>query len=221
MTGNPILEMYWEVGSTNTYFALKLVEPILRRTGAQLILHPFNLGHVFRRHGYVLMNEPPAKIANRKRDLQRWAERHELPFRFPSRFPIKTSRALRGSLAMRRLGLEKPYIDAIMAAYWERDDASIADYAGLRPIVEALGVDPAEFEALSESDAVRQELIDCTDRGLDRGVFGVPSLLVGEELFWGKDRMEFVEDALLALIDEDRRSSPTSPPPDSPHPRPD
>ncbi|MFA7666914.1 MAG: 2-hydroxychromene-2-carboxylate isomerase [Burkholderiaceae bacterium] len=191
------VELYWEPGSTNSYFALRLIHPILARTGARLALHPFNLGHVFRLHGYTLMDEPPAKIANRKRDLQRWAERHALPFRFPGRFPIKTSRALRGSLAMRRWHLELPFVDAVMTAYWERDDASIADYAGLRPIAAALGVDPAEFEALSESDEIRAELIESTDRGLARGVFGAPSFIVGEELFWGKDRLDFVEEALL------------------------
>lgn len=193
------VEMYWEVGSTNTYFALKLLRPILERNGAGLVLHPFNLGHVFRLHNYALMEEPPAKIANRKRDLARWAEKYHLPFRFPSRFPIKTSRALRGSLAMRRWNLELPYIDAIMAAYWERDDASIAEYAGLRPIAAALGVDPDEFEAVSESEPVRQQLIDSTNEGIRRGVFGVPSIFVGEELFWGKDRMDFVEDELKRI----------------------
>jgi 2-hydroxychromene-2-carboxylate isomerase len=196
MSARRTVEMYWEVGSTNTYFALKLIGPVLDRTGAELVLHPFNLGHVFRLHDYVLMDEPRAKIANRKRDLQRWAERHRLAFRFPSSFPIKTSRALRGSLAMRRWNLETPYIDAIMSAYWEKNDASIADYEGLRPIVAALGVDPDEFEALSESETVRQELIASTNRGIERGVFGVPSIFVGDELFWGKDRMDFVEDEL-------------------------
>lgn len=192
-----IVEFYWDAGSTNTYFALKLLKPILRRTGAALVLHPFNLGHVFRSHAYVLMDEPEAKIANRKRDLQRWADRHGLPFRFPSEFPIKTSIALRGSLAMRRWDLELPYVEAVLDAYFERDDASIAAYAGLRPIAERLGVDPDEFQALAESDAIRRALVESTDRGLARGVFGAPSLFVGEELFWGKDRMEFVEDELL------------------------
>jgi 2-hydroxychromene-2-carboxylate isomerase len=196
MSKEKIVEMYWEAGSTNTYFALKLLGPILERTGARLVLHPYNLGHVFRTNNYVLMDEPPAKIANRKRDLARWAEKYQLPFRFPSHFPIKTSRALRGSLAMRRWNLEMQYIEAIMAAYWERDDASIADYPGLRPIVAALGIDPDQFEAICESEAVREQLIDSTNAGLQRGVFGVPSIFVGDELFWGKDRMDFVEDEL-------------------------
>ncbi len=190
------LELYWDIGSTNTYFALKLVAPVLERTGAELVLHPYNLGHIFRQNDYVVLEEPPAKLANRKRDLARWAEKYGLPFRFPTVFPIKSSRVLRGALAMRRWGVEMGFVEAVFAAYWERDDASIAEYAGMRPIVQSLGVDPAEFEALSESPAIRQALIDSTDRGVARGVFGVPSFLVGDEIFWGKDRMEFVEDEL-------------------------
>jgi len=190
------LELYWDIGSTNTYFALKLVKPVLDRTGAELVLHPYNLGHIFRQNDYVVLEEPAAKLANRKRDLARWAEKYGLPFRFPTVFPIKSSRVLRGGLAMRQWGMEMQFVEAVFAAYWERDDASIAEYAGMRPIVLSLGVDPAEFEALSESPAIRQALIDSTDRGVARGVFGVPSFLVGDEIFWGKDRMEFVEDEL-------------------------
>jgi 2-hydroxychromene-2-carboxylate isomerase len=193
------VELYWDAGSTNTYFAIKLIKPILERTGATLILHPFNLGHVFRAHNYVLMEEPEAKIANRKRDLERWADKYDLPFRFPDTFPIKTSRALRGAIAMRRWNLEYAFTEAVLDAYWERNDGSIAHYAGLRPIAESLGVDPEEFEAACESDAVTQALIDSTNEGLERGVFGAPSIFVGKELFWGKDRMEFVEDELRLL----------------------
>ena len=194
---NKQVEIYWEIGSTNTYFAFHLLKPILKRTGAKLICHPYNLGYVFRTNNYVLMDEPAIKIENRKQDLARWAAKYDLPFKFPSKFPIKTSRALRGSLAMRQFDLEMPYIEAIMSAYWERDDASVQDYAGLRPIVAGLGVDPDEFETLSESTEIREQLADSTNTGMKRGVFGVPSMFVGDQLFWGKDRMEFVEDELL------------------------
>lgn len=198
---NRTVDMYWDAGSTNTYFALKLIKPILERTGAALVLHPYNLGHVFRTNNYVLMDEPAAKIDNRKRDLARWATKFNLPFKFPSRFPIKTSRILRGSLAMRRWDLEMSYVEAVFAAYWEHDDAAISDYSGLRSVVAGLGVDPDEFEAVSESDDIRQQLIQSTNRGIKHGVFGVPSMFVGDELFWGKDRMEFVEEELLRLRD--------------------
>jgi len=190
------VELYWDLGSTNTYFALHLLKPILDRTGAQLILHPFNLGYVFRAHNYVLMDEPRAKLSNRRRDLQRWAEKFNLPFRMPDEFPIKTSRALRGAIAMRQWGLERAFIEAMFAAYWEDNNSNVATYEGLRPIAAALGVDPVEFETTSESPDVRQALIDATNTGISRGVFGVPSMFVGDELFWGKDRMEFIADEL-------------------------
>ena len=190
------IEFYWDLGSTNSYFALHLIKPIARRHGATIVPHPFNLGYVFRRHDYVLMDEPRAKIANRITDLHRWARRYKLPFRMPSKFPIKTSPALRGALAMRRFGKEWAFMEAIFAAYWERDDASVAELAGLRPVAEALGVDAERFLALCESAEVRQELIDETDAGLARGVFGAPSFVVGQEIFWGKDRMDFIDEEL-------------------------
>ena len=190
------IDFYWEVGSTNSYFAWHLIKPIVARHGAQLILHPVNLGFVFRHHNYVLMEEPSAKISNRLRDLDRWAERHNLAFRMPDIFPIKTSRALRASLAMRQWGKEVAFIDALMAAYWEGNDATIADFSVLRPLAEALGVTGDDLEQAAESETVRQMLIDSTNNALDRGVFGVPSFVIDGELYWGKDRMEFIDDAL-------------------------
>jgi 2-hydroxychromene-2-carboxylate isomerase len=190
------IEFYWDLGSTNSYFALHLIKPVATRHGATVVPHPFNLGYVFRHHNYVLMDEPKAKIANRIVDLQRWATRHKLPFRMPSKFPIKTSPALRGALAMRRFGKEWDYLEAIFAAYWERDDASVAELDGLRPVAAALGVDPDRFLALTESAEIRQELITETDAALARGVFGAPSFFVGGELFWGKDRMDFIDEEL-------------------------
>jgi 2-hydroxychromene-2-carboxylate isomerase len=190
------IEFYWDLGSTNSYFALHLIKPVAARHGARLVPRPFNLGYVFRRHNYVLMDEPKAKIANRIVDLHRWARRHQLPFRMPTKFPIKTSPALRGALAMRRFGKEWAFMEAIFAAYWERDDASVAELAGLRPVAEALGVHADRFAGLSESEEIRQELIAETDGGLACGVFGAPTFVVGQEIFWGKDRMDFIDEAL-------------------------
>jgi 2-hydroxychromene-2-carboxylate isomerase len=190
------IDFHWDLGSTNSYFALHLIKPVAARHGATVVPHPFNLGYVFRHHDYVLMDEPKAKIANRITDLHRWARRHGLPFRMPSRFPIKTAPALRGALAMRRFGKEWDYIEAIFAAYWERDDASVSELEGLRPVAAVLGVDADRFVALAESAEVRQELIAETDTALARGVFGAPTFVVGDEIFWGKDRMDFIDEEL-------------------------
>ena len=194
------LDMYWDVGSTNTYFALKLIKPILVRNNVELVLHPFNLGYVFRNNNYELMKEPKAKLRNRKQDLMRWAKKYDLPFSIPREFPIKSSRVLRGSLVMRRFGLEVSFVEKIMDRYWEQGDASISEYAGIRSTVIELGIDPDEFEALSATDEIGVELAKSTDEGVERGVFGVPMIIIGDQLFWGKDRMEFVEEELRATL---------------------
>ena len=190
------IAFYWDLGSTNSYFALHLIKPVAARHGATVVPHPFNLGYVFRHHNYVLMDEPKAKIANRIVDLHRWAQRYKLPFKMPAKFPIKTSPALRGALAARRFGKEAEYLEAIFSAYWERDDASVAELEGLRPVAASLDVDPDRFLALADSEEVRQELIDETDAGLAHGVFGAPTFVVGDAIFWGKDRMDFIDEEL-------------------------
>ncbi len=193
-----IIEFYWDLGSTNSYFALHLIKPIAKKHDATLVPHPFNLGYVFRKQSYVLMEEPKVKLRARKIDLMRWAKRYNLPFSMPTKFPMKTSPALRGALAMRRFGKEWEYMERIFAAYWERNDASVGELSGLKPIAAELGVDPAEFEKLVEDDDIRNELAAETDRALERGVFGAPTFFVGEEMFWGKDRMDFIDDELTS-----------------------
>ncbi len=192
------IDFYWDLGSTNTYFALKLLRPLAARYNAQIRWHPFNLGHVFQSNRYVLMDESKAKLRNRRDDLMRWAKRYQLPFRMPDQFPIKTSRALKGAIAMRQWGQEDAFIEAIFAAYWENNVGTIGEYAVLRDIAADLGVDPVEFELASESPGVRAALIDSTNDALARGVFGAPSMIIEDSLYWGKERMEFIETQLAA-----------------------
>jgi 2-hydroxychromene-2-carboxylate isomerase len=173
-----------------------LLRPLAAKYGAAVEYVPFNLGFVFRHHNYALTDEPRAKMANRKADLMRWARKYDLPFSVPDEFPIKTSRALRGALAMRQYGLEEAFMENLFSAYWESNDASIQDYPTLAKIAESLGVDGPEFVELAESEAVRQQLIDDTQAALADGIFGAPTMVIDEDIYWGKDRFEFVEDHL-------------------------
>ena len=195
------IRLYWDIGSTNTYFAYHLLRPLAAKYGAQIEYMPLNLGYVFRHHGYKLMEEPKIKLINRKLDLARWARRYDLPFRMPDEFPIKTSRALRGALVMREHGLEEAYMDELFARYWEQNDASIQTYEGLASSVEKLGVDAGQFAQRAESDDIRAKAVALTDEALAAGVFGAPITQVEDELYWGKDRFEFVEDHLAGLAE--------------------
>ena len=115
------IQFYWDVGSTNSYFAFHLLRPIAEEFGAAIEYIPFNLGYVFRHHKYVLSEEPKAKLKNRATDLKRWAKKYSLPFNVPEQFPIKTSDALKGSLGMRRLRLEEAYIEKLFSTYYHND----------------------------------------------------------------------------------------------------
>ncbi len=190
------IHFYWDIGSTNTYFAYHLVQPIAAKHQADIVFHPFNLGYVFRSQDYKLMEEPRAKLSNRRRDLQRWAAHHNLPFRMPDQFPIKTAMALRGSLVMRQWDLEQPYLDALFKAYWEANDASIAGPEGLGRIVASLGRDAEEFVSLCDSDEFKDALAKSTNDGLESGIFGAPTFMIDGEIYWGKDRFEFIDDHL-------------------------
>ena len=198
-TSKPVIDFYWDIGSTNSYFAFKLIQPIVVRHNATINWHPFNLGFVFRSNNYVLMDEPGAKMRNRLADLNRWARRYDLKFRMPVNFPIKTSRALRAVIAMRQWNLEFEFMDAIFTAYWENNVGSIGEYQTLGKIAQGLGIDAHKLEAVSESTEVRQMLADSTNNALDLGVFGAPSIVIDKQLYWGKDRMEFVEDHLANI----------------------
>ena len=187
------LDFFWDVGSTNSYFAFKFLKPLAAKYGVEISYRPLNLGYVFRHHNYVLMEEPKTKIDNRKIDLMRWARKYDLPFKLPTVFPIKTSRALRGSIAMRDWELEAEYVEAIFDAYWEDGDNEIGEYASLRAIAARLGVDPDEFEAKAERDIVRTAIIAESEQALAEGIFGAPIIRIEDQMYWGKDRMEFVE----------------------------
>ncbi len=195
---NKTIRFYWDVGSTNTYFAFHLIRPLAARYDAVIEYIPFNLGYVFRHHNYALTDEPKAKMKNRKIDLMRWAKRYDLPFQVPSEFPIKTSRVLRGALVMREYDLELPYLEGVFQRYWEEQDASIQSYEGLALTVESLGVSAETFRARCESPELQRRFIETTQTALAEGVFGAPTMVVDGQIYWGKDRMEFVEDHLRA-----------------------
>ena len=190
------VDFFWDIGSTNTYFAFHLLRPLAKKYDAQINYVPFNLGYVFRHHNYALTDEPAAKMKNRKIDLMRWAKRHGLNFQVPKEFPIKTSRVLRASLVMREHGLEEAFMEAMFKRYWEQGDASIQTFDGMASSVTELGVDTDRFLAQVDAPQMQDLFIQTTQQALDEGIFGAPTMRVESEIYWGKDRFEFIEDHL-------------------------
>ena len=195
------IQFYWDIGSTNSYFAFHLLRPIAKEFGAVIEYIPLNLGYVFRHHNYVLNEEPKSKLKNRGIDLQRWARKYGLPFNVPQDFPIKTSVALRGSLVMRRFSLEEAYIQKLFTAYWEENNSSIKGIEGIVPLVTELGVARAEFVSMVDSNEIRQEFIDVTQLALSQGILGAPIMVVQDEIYWGKDRFDFIREHLARITE--------------------
>jgi 2-hydroxychromene-2-carboxylate isomerase len=191
------VDFYFDFSSTNSYFAALLLPEICRRHEATVSWLPLHLAALFRDTGFDVMAMPRPKARYLWRDHQRYAELTGLPFRMPSRFPVKTSIALRCVLAARDLvpGAEARFSQEVFRAYWERDE-DISLPAVLGEVARIVGLDSPRLLAASDESKLRDELAAITKRAAERAVFGAPTFFVGAEMFWGKDRLDFVERAL-------------------------
>jgi 2-hydroxychromene-2-carboxylate isomerase len=196
------VDFYFDFSSTNSYFAAFMLPEICARNDARVNWIPTHFAALFRGTGFEVMAMSPRKARYLWRDHARYAELTGLPFRRPSRFPIKTSTALRAVLAA-SAGLDEEsrerakgvITQAIMRAYWERDE-DIGDADVVATIATTAGFEGSRLISAANSAGVREELAAITDRAIARGVFGAPTFFVGDEMFWGKDRLDFVESSL-------------------------
>jgi 2-hydroxychromene-2-carboxylate isomerase len=190
------LELWFDYASPFAYLASTQVEGLAARTGARLVWKPILLGGLFKAIGtpiVPLFAQPEAKRRHTLVDLERWAKHWGVPFRFPSRFPMNTVTALRMALgAGEALG---PFSHAVYRAAWA-EDRDISDGAVLAALATSAGLDGPALLARTQDPAVKQELAARTGEAARLGLCGVPSFIVGDEIFWGQDRLLFVEQAL-------------------------
>ncbi|WP_310467048.1 2-hydroxychromene-2-carboxylate isomerase [Sphingomonas sp.] len=192
---------YFDVGSPNAYLAHRVVPGIEQRTGARFDYVPVLLGGLFKATGnqspLTAYAAIPAKLAYEGREIERFVARHGLAaFRFNPHFPINTLGLMRGAVAAGVLDVFEPYVEAVFVAMWE-DGRDMADAAVVAEVLGAAGLPAAELLALAQDDGVKAGLAANTQRAVEDGVFGVPSFVVGGELYFGKDRLGQVEEALL------------------------
>jgi 2-hydroxychromene-2-carboxylate isomerase len=189
------LAIYWDFSSPFAYLGSTQAEKLAARTGATLAWRPMLLGGLFRSIGQAdapIATFSPAKQKYVLEDMKRWAAFWDVPFSFPSRFPMMTLKAMRTYLALPE-ERRKDFREKTFRAYWA-EDLDIADDAVLRQLV---GQGADEVLARTQDPAVKKELVDATQRAVDAGVFGAPTWIVdGKELFWGQDRLQLVERAL-------------------------
>jgi 2-hydroxychromene-2-carboxylate isomerase len=194
------VDFYYDFSSTNSYFAAFMLPEVCKRAGAAMRWLPLHSAALFRGTGFDVMAMTPRKARYLWRDHARYAQVTGLPFRRPSRFPIKTALTLRCVLAADHEGGggekgAKALVDfsqAVFRSYWERDE-DIADAAVVGALISSIGLSPDAVLQRANSSEIRDELRAITEAAGERGVFGVPMFFVGNEMFWGKDRLDFVE----------------------------
>lgn len=188
------IELFWDVGSPYTYLALTQIDALVERTGAELELRPFLLGGVFKSAGNTMPAAVPAKAIYLAEDLRRWRDHYRVQMKMPSEviFPISTLLPMRVAIAAQRAGKGDAFCHAVFSAYW-RDGRDVSQSAELEQVVRAVGLDPKSMIDASSSAEVKDALRANTDEAVARGAFGAPALFVGDALFWGNDRLDFVE----------------------------
>lgn len=186
-------DFFYDLGSSYSYLASTQLRGISERTGARPRLYPITLGGVRKATGHRM---PPAQqLAYMAQDTARWAQRYGVPMQIPKAFPISTILPLRTAVAAARIGEGERAMKALFHAFWGEGE-DISDPAVVERVLRDAGLDGKRLVAMAAGQDVKDELRKNTDLALARGVFGVPTIFVGERSFWGNDRLEFVESAL-------------------------
>jgi 2-hydroxychromene-2-carboxylate isomerase len=190
-------EFHFDFGSPASYLAWTQLPALMGGTGARADYRPMLLGGVFQAIG----NQSPAMIPSKGKytftDFQRHAGRYGVPFNMNPHFPVNTMLLMRGAtgLLMRADPRFGAYCDAMFKGMWV-DRQNMGDPATVGQVLAQAGFDPTALLALANEQAVKDRLKAATQEAVARGVFGAPTFFVGEEMFWGQDRIDWVREAL-------------------------
>jgi 2-hydroxychromene-2-carboxylate isomerase len=194
------IEFIFDFASPNAYLAYRALPPILERSGAKLEIVPCLLGGIFKATGnkapFVAFTPIKGKFEYEMLEVRRFIARHRLTkFRLNPHFPVNTLMLMRGFIAARKAGAGDAYLEMGLRGMWE-DGLKLDDTEVLTGAIGAAGLDGAALLAAAQSEPVKQELADNTARAVERGAFGIPTFFVGSEMFFGKERLGQVEEAL-------------------------
>ncbi|MEN8158527.1 MAG: 2-hydroxychromene-2-carboxylate isomerase [Myxococcota bacterium] len=190
MAASRRLEFWYELASTYSYLSAMRIEKVAAAAKLEVAWRPFLLGPIFRAQGWddSPFNLQPAKGRYMWRDVERLAEGYGLPFRRPSVFPRNGLHAARIALVAQPEGWCPDWTRAVFTAEFAHD-RDIADSAVLGGLLETLGQEPHAVLGRAASDDDKAALRAQTERAQALGIFGAPSFVVGEELYWGNDRL--------------------------------
>jgi 2-hydroxychromene-2-carboxylate isomerase len=191
------IEFYFDVGSPAAYLAWTQLPDVAAAAGAELSFRPMLLGGVFQATGNQSPMTVPAKGRYMLDDLARYARRYGVPFRHNPHFPINTLLLMRGAagLQMRQADRFVPYVDAVYRAIWV-DAQNMNDAGVVAGVLKAAGFDPEALITLAADPQVKERLKALTQEAVERGVFGAPTFFLDGQMFWGQDRLDFLQHTL-------------------------
>lgn len=192
---NKQVEFYFDVGSPASYLAWTQIAQLAERHGAEVVYQPMLLGGVFKATGNASPASVPAKGRYTRIDFERFARRYEVPFAQNPFFPINTMQLMRGAVALLDGDQFQPYVDAVFRAIWVKGQ-NMGDPDVVARVLGGQEFDVAGLLQQINDPAVKERLRQITERAIERGVFGAPTFFVGDEMFFGQDRLDFVEAAL-------------------------
>ena len=190
-------EFWFDFGSTASYLAWTQLPALEAETGATAVLKPMLLGGVFQATG----NQSPANIPAKGKylfvDFDRFAERYGVPFKVNPNFPINTLLLMRGAIVLQMKGGPRlrEYCNTMFKAIWV-DSLNMNDPATAAQALSRAGFDAQALVAAAGEQTTKDALKAATQKAVDRGVFGAPTFFVGDQMYWGQDRMDFVREAL-------------------------
>ena len=193
------VDFYFDFGSPASYIAYARLPGVAAEAGAELVWKPMLLGGVFQATGNRSPMEIPAKGKYMTDDLGRYARRYGVDFRVNPHFPINTLLLMRGAagVQMHEPARFADYVAAVFRAIWV-DALNMNDPATVGAVLQRAGFDAPKILALTQQQDVKDRLRAVTDEAVARGVFGAPTMFVGDQMFWGQDRLDFVRDAILS-----------------------
>jgi 2-hydroxychromene-2-carboxylate isomerase len=196
------IEFIFDFASPNAYLAYRALQPILERNGAQLTINPCLLGGIFKATGNVAPGVAYAAVKGKldyeMLEIRRFIAKHRLDkFRFNPNFPVNTLMLMRGFVAAREAGVEAAYLEMGLEGLWE-EGLKLDDSEILARRIDSAGLNSASLLTAAQTDRVKLKLADNTAAAVARGVFGVPTFFVGGDMFFGKDRLAQVEEAVQA-----------------------
>ena len=186
------IEYFFDFGSPTAYLAHTQLSAIAERSGAELVYRPMLLGGVFQATGNTTPAAIPAKGKYMGRDIARCAARYGEPYHSNPHFPVNTLNVMRGAVAAQQDGVLKSYMDAVYRAVWV-DQKNTADPEVFAQVLVTAGLDAENFAERIQDPAIKDGLKSNTQEAVERGVFGAPTMFVGEEMFFGQDRLDYVE----------------------------